>query len=62
MHTMYIHYTVDTYMTAVCINVYMIMFNAYIMELACFDEYARDATLIRDSSFSDYLQYRELLL
>ena len=59
---MYIHYTVDTYMTAVCINVYMIMFNAYIMELACFDEYARDATLIRDSSFSDYLQYRELLL
>ena len=35
-----------TYMTAVCINVYLIMFNEYITALACFDGYA--ATLIID--------------
>ena len=59
MHVCYIHtlhfiHTVDTYMTADCINVYMIMFNIYIMALACFDGYARAATLITYSSFSDY--------
>ena len=35
-------------MTAVCINVYMIMFNLYIKALACFDGYARAAALIID--------------
>ena len=49
----YIH-TVDTYMTAVCINVYMIMFNVYIIGLACFVGYARAAILITNSSCSDY--------
>ena len=53
IHAYYIH-NVDTYMTAVCINVYMIMFNVYITTLACFDEYARAATLIADKSSSDY--------
>ena len=53
IHTLcYIH-IVDTYMTAVCINVYMIMFNVYITALAYFDGYARAATLIIDSSCSD---------
>ena len=33
MHT----HTVDTYMTAACINVYIIIFNAYVTALACFD-------------------------
>ena len=47
MHAYYIH-TIDTYMTAVCINVCMIIFNVYIMALACFDRYARAATLITD--------------
>ena len=49
----YIH-TVDTYMTAVCINVYMLMLNVYITALECFDVYARAATLIIDISYSDY--------
>ena len=40
--------TVGTYMVAVCINVYMIKFNVYIMALACFNGYARAATLITD--------------
>ena len=44
MYAYYIH-TVDTYMTAVCINVYMIMFNEYITALACFDGYAWNTTL-----------------
>ena len=35
-------------MIAVCINVYMIMFNACITALACFDGYIRAATLIAD--------------
>ena len=35
-------------MTAACINVYMIMFNVYIMVLACFDGYARAVTQISD--------------
>ena len=37
LYTLYYTHTVDTYMTAVCVNVYMIMFNMYIMALACFD-------------------------
>ena len=52
----YIIHTVDTYMTAVCINVQMIMFNVYITALACFDGYARAATLITDSSCTDCRQ------
>ena len=47
-------HTGDTYRTAVCIYVYMIPFNVYITALACFDGYARAATLITDSSYSDY--------
>ena len=35
-------------MTAVCINVYMIMFNVYARVLAYFNGYARTATLIID--------------
>ena len=35
-------------MIVVCNNVYMIMFNACIMALACFDGYVRAATLIAD--------------
>ena len=35
-------------MTAVCINVYMIIFNVYITAFGCFDAYARAATLITD--------------
>ena len=38
-------------MTAVCTNVYMIMFNVYITALACSDDYARVATLITDSCY-----------
>ena len=48
MYAYYIH-TVDTYMTVVCINVYMIMFNMYITALACFDGYAKATTLITDT-------------
>ena len=51
--TYYIH-TVDTYMTVICINVYMIMFNVHIMALAYFYRYTRAAILISDSSCSDY--------
>ena len=47
IHTLYYMHTVD--MTAVCINVYMIIFNVYIMALACFDGCARAATLITDT-------------
>ena len=54
IHTLYYIHTVDTYTTAVCINVYMIMFNVYITTLACFDEYARATILVIDSSCSDY--------
>ena len=54
IHTLYNIHTVDTHMTAVYINVYMIMFYVYINALACFDGYARAATLITDSSCSDY--------
>ena len=46
--TLYYMHTVDTYMIAVCINVYMILFNVYIMALAYLDGYARAATLIMD--------------
>ena len=51
LYICYIHAVmyVDTYMTAVCINVYMIMFNVYIMPLACFHGYARASTLITDT-------------
>ena len=41
-------------MSAVCINAYMIMFNVYITAFVCFDGYSRAATLITDSSCSDY--------
>ena len=54
IHTLcYIH-TVDTYITAVFINVYIISFIVYRMAVACFDGYARAATLITDSFCSDY--------
>ena len=46
IHTLYYMHTVDTYMTAVCINVYVIMVNGCITALACFEGYARVATLI----------------
>ena len=45
----YLTHTVDTYMTAVCINVYMIIFNVHITGQTCFDGYARAETLITDS-------------
>ena len=48
MHYTYYIHTVHTYMIAICINVYMIMFNVCIMALACFDGYVRTATLIAD--------------
>ena len=35
VHTLYYIHTVDTYMTAVCINVYMIMLNMHTMALVC---------------------------
>ena len=50
MHTLYYIHSVDTYMTAVCVNVYTIMFNVYITALLCFDGYARAVALITDSS------------
>ena len=46
MYAYYIH-TVR-HIHAVCINVYMIMFNGYIMVLALFDGYASAATLFTD--------------
>ena len=50
LYICYIHAVmyVDTYMTAVCTNVYMIMFNVYITALGCFDGYVRAVTLIAD--------------
>ena len=54
IYTLYYIHTVDTYMTAVCINVHMIMINVYRTALVCFDGYARAATLVTDSSSSDY--------
>ena len=48
MHTLCYMHIVDTCMAAVCISVYMIMFNVYITALACFYEYPRPATLITD--------------
>ena len=41
-------------MTAACINIYMITFNAHIIALASFDGYARAATLITVNTHSDY--------
>ena len=38
----------------VCINVYMISFNMYIMAVVCLDGFLRAETLITDSSCSDY--------
>ena len=52
--TLYYMHTVGTYMVTVCINVYMIPFNVYIMAFVCFGGYARAATLITDNSYSDY--------
>ena len=48
MHTLYYIHAADTCMTAVCINVNMIMFNVYVTALACDDGYARAAGLITD--------------
>ena len=48
IHTLYYIHTVDTYITAVCINVCMITFNVCIIALECFEWYARAATLITD--------------
>ena len=53
MHTLHYIHAVDTCITAVCINVYMILFNTYMTTLACFDGYARVAALITYSSCSD---------
>ena len=60
IYAYYIH-IVDTYMAAVCINDYMIMFDVYITALVCFNGCVRAATLIADrlqiitdSSCSDY--------
>ena len=47
-------------MTAVCINVYMILFNVYITTLACFNGYARSAALITDISCSDNLYITDI--
>ena len=41
IHTLYYLHIVEAYMTAVCINVYMIMFNMYMTALAGFDAYER---------------------
>ena len=45
-------------MTAVCIHVYMILFNVSITAVACFDGYVRAATLtadkLQDTTYSDY--------
>ena len=61
IHTLYYMHIVDTYMSAVCINIYMIMFNVCITVLACLDSYVRAAILIAvrlqidvGSSYSDY--------
>ena len=60
---LYTHIILHTYCrpykTAIYINVYMIMFNVYIMALVCFDRYAKAATLITDSL---RINYEELLL
>ena len=53
IHTLHYMHIVDTYMTAVCINVYMIMFNVYIAALVCYKGYARAALLTTDTFFSD---------
>ena len=53
MYAYYIH-TADTYMTAVYINITLVMFKVYLTTLACFDGYAKAAILITDSSCSDY--------
>ena len=50
----YCIHIVDTYMIAVCINIYMITFNVYITTLVCSDGYARAASLITDIFCSDY--------
>ena len=54
VHTLYYIHTVDTHMIAVYINIYMIMFNVYMMALMYSDVYARAATPITDSSCCDY--------
>ena len=46
IHTLRCIHIVDTYVTADCINVYMIMFNVHITALPCFDVYARVTALI----------------
>ena len=47
-HTLCYMHTVNTHMIAVCINVYMIMFNDCITALECFDGYLRTASLFAD--------------
>ena len=46
--------TIDTYMTAFYINVYVLMFNLYITALVWFDGCVRAATLIADRLRIDY--------
>ena len=61
MGTIYIYYyiyTLDTYIIAVCINVYVIMFNV----LACFDEYVRAEILITNSCSDTDRLWRALTL
>ena len=48
IHTLCYVYIIDTYMTVICNNVLIIIFNVYLTALSCFDGYARTATLITD--------------
>ena len=54
IYTLYYIHIVDTYMTAICINVYIITFNGHITALVCFDGYSSVAILITNSSYPDY--------
>ena len=54
MHALHYIHTVHIYMTSVSINVSMIMFKVYITALACFDRYAKAATLIISRLRTDY--------
>ena len=54
IHTLHYIHNADTYMTAVCMDFCMIMFNVYITASVSSDGCARAATLIADSSYSDY--------
>ena len=54
VHACVLIHTVDIYLTAVYINVYMIMIIVYTTAFACSDGYARTAILIADNSCFDY--------